>query len=222
VSTQDRERMTRLLDAASDNSRDQRLTEGFGALAMSVTAFGIGTAAWVTPSAADARKTKDVVGGVFMGLGVIGLLGSAQLLMPSEMELRRDAFIASLRARPEAIDLAVRDAERELFDRAVVARRARIAEGVMSFVVGGIGIGGGLALALTSDDSSLQWLGGGLVAAGVGSGLVGIGRLSVRSEAERIAELWRTERAITSSPPRASLRLTPRVGIGALGIEGSF
>ena len=116
----------------------------------------------------------------------------------------------------------MRDAERELLECAVVARRERITEGVMSFVLGALEIGGGLTLALTTDDSSLQWLAGGLMAAGVGSGLVGVGRLSVRSEEERIAELWRTERALSPSPPRTSLRLTPRVGLGALGVSGSF
>ena len=64
-------------------------------------------------------------------------------------------------ARPAALDFAVRDAERELFERAVVARR------------------------------------------------------------ERIAELWRNERALTPMP-RASLRLVPRAGFGTLGLTGSF
>ncbi len=222
VSTEDRQRMKRLLDAAAGSSRDQRLTEGFASLGLAVTAFGIGTAAWVTPSDPDVRTTKDVVGGVFMGLGTIGLLGSLQLLTPSDMEQRRDAYVASLRGRPEALDLAVRDAERELFERAVVARRERIAEGVGNFVLGALEIGGGITLALATDDSSLHWLAGGLVAAGVGSGIVGVGRLSARSEDERIVDLWRTERALSPSSPRTSFRLVPRVGLGSLGLSGSF
>ena len=222
VSSEDRQRMKSLFDAAAENSRDKRVTEGVGSLAFAVTTFGVGTAAWVTPSDPDVRTTKDVLGGVFMGLGALGLLGSTQLLMPSDMEHRRDAYVAALHARPHAIDLAVRDAERELLECAVVARRERITVGVMSFVLGALEIGGGLTLALTTDDSSLQWLAGGLMAGGLGSGLVGVGRLSVRSEEERIAELWRTERALSPSTSRTSLRLTPRVGLGALGISGSF
>ncbi len=194
--------MKRLLDAAADSSRDQRVTEGVGALALAVTAFGVGTAAWVTLSDPDVRTTKDVVGGVFMGLGAIGLLGSAQLLLPSDMEQRRDAYVASLRGRPQALDLAVRDAERELFERAVVARRERIAEGVMGFVLGALEIGGGATLAVTTDDSSLQWLAGGLMAAGVGSGLVGVARLSVRSEGSASRSCG--GRSARSRPPRCA------------------
>lgn len=222
VSDADRERMKRLLDAAAEHGRDQRMIEGFGGLAFGVTAIGVGTAAWVTPSDPDVRQTKDIVGGVVMGLGALGLLSATQLFSPSKVEQRRDAYVAALRARPEAMDLAVRDAERELFDRAVIARKERIAEGVFQFVIGALEIGGGITLAVTTDDSSLQWLAGGLMAAGVGSGFMGVGRLSVRSEEERIAELWRTERALSPSPPRTSLRLTPRVGLGALGLSGTF
>lgn len=222
VSDEDRQRMKRLLDAAAGSSRDRRVKEGFASLGLAVTAFGIGTAAWVTPSDPDVRTTKDVVGGVFMGLGTIGLLGSIQLFSPSDMEQRRDAYVASLRGRPEALDLAVRDAERELFERAVVARRERIAEGVGNFVLGALQIGGGVTLALATDDSSLHWLAGGLVASGVGSGIVGVGRLSARSEEERIVDLWTTERSLAPSSPRTSFRLVPRLGLGSLGLSGTF
>ncbi len=222
VSDADRERMKRLLDAAAEHGRDQRVIEGFGGLAFGVTAIGVGTAAWLTPSDPDARATKDIVGGALIGLGALGLLSSTQLFSPSKVEQRRDAYVASLRARPAAMDAAVRDAERELFDRAVVARRERIGEGVLVFVLGALEIGGGITLAVMSDDSGLKWLGGGLVAAGIGSAFTGIGRLSVRSEEERIADLWRTERALSPSSPRTSLRLTPRVGLGGLGLAGTF
>lgn len=223
VSNEDRERMRRLLDAAAENVRDQRVTEGAGELAFAVTAFGFGAAAWLTPSDRDARTTKDVVGGVFMGLGTIALASSSQLLVRSTMEERRNAYVASLRARPEAIDLAVHNAERELFARAEDARSQRITEGVAAFVFGALEIGGGLVLALTTDDSDVKWLAGGLMAAGVGTGVTGVGRLAVRSEEERIADLWRTERAL--SPPRgrsSRLRLTPQVGLGGVGLAGTF
>ena len=65
-------------------------------------------------------------------------------------------------------------------------------------------------------------LAGGLIAAGVGSGFTGVGRLSMHSEEERIAELWRTERALSPSGKRTSLQLTPRLRLGALGISGTF
>lgn len=222
VSNEDRDRMKRLLAAAAQNSRDQRVNEGSASLALAATAFGIGTAAWVTSSSADARTTKDIVGGVFMGIGTIGLLSSSQLLIPSTMEKRQRAFVASLGGRPEAVDLAVRNAEQELYTRETDARMQRFTEAGLLFGFGALEMGGGLALALTADDASLKWLGGGLLATGLGTGVTGIGRLAVRSEEERIAELWRNERAIAPARAQSSIKVRPQVGPTGIGLAGTF
>ncbi|MBX3189670.1 MAG: hypothetical protein KF819_21780 [Labilithrix sp.] len=217
VSNEDGERMRRLLDAAAGNRRDLRILEGAGALAFGVTAVGAGIAAWVTPSDPDTRVTKDVVGGVFMGVGVLGLAASTQLFARSTMEERRDAYLLALRGKPEERELAVRDAEREIFEMEAVARRNRIGEGVFSFVFGALELGGAITLFVASDNPDLHWLGGGLVAASVGSIATGTGRLAVRSEEERLADLWRNERG-TASPRSSKLRLD--FGLG--GISGTF
>jgi hypothetical protein len=229
VSNEDGERMKRLLDAAAEKRRDLRISEGAGGLAFGVTAVGAGVAAWITPTDPDSRVTKNIVGGVFMGLGVIGLLTSTQLLTPSTMEERRDAYVRALGGGPESMEIAVRDAERELFEMAKIARRERIGEGVFSFIFGAVELGGGIALLATQDDPDLHWLAGGLLAASVGAVATGIGRFSVRSEEERIAEMWRTERrslprgpAAPSPPLAPASKLTPRIGLGGLGIAGTF
>lgn len=222
VSNEDRERMKRLLDAAAENRRDIRIREGAGALAFGVTSIGAGIAAWVTPSDPDIRDTKDIVGGVFVGLGVLALTGAPQIFTRSAMEDRRDAYVASLGGRPEAMDLAVRNAEREIFEMANIARRERITEGVLSFVLGAASIAGGIVLVATSDDPNLHWLGGGLIAGGAGSGFTGTARLAMRSEEERLAELWRTERTSSPAMPVRQLKLGPTVRIAGLGLAGTF
>ena len=221
VSNEDRERMRRLLDAAAENRRDLRVKEGAGNLAFGMAAIGAGVGAWVTSSDPDTRTTKDVVGGVFLGLGVIGLASSTQIFSASTMEQRRDAYVAALRGRPEAMDLAVRDAEREIVEMATIARRERIAEGVLHFVLAGLEISGGVVLLATTDDPNLHWLGGGLLAASGGSVLTGVARLALRSEEERIADLWRQERS-APPPSQRTLELSPLIGLGALGVAGTF
>jgi len=223
VSNEDRDRMRRLLDAAAGRSHDRRVEEGAGSLAFGVTAVGAGIAAWVLPSSADARTTRDVIGGVFVGVGAIGLgVGAGNLLGTSKMEDRRDAYVAALQGRPLGVDLAVRDAEIELYAREKAAREERIALGVGGFVFGALEIAGGIVLAAETDDSGLKWLGAGLVAAGVGSAFTATGALAVRSEEERIADLWRRERALPSPGPQSRLRLAPMIGLSNLGIRGSF
>jgi hypothetical protein len=138
------------------------------------------------------------------------------------MEQRRDAYVAALRGRPEAMDLAVRDAEREIFEMAVIARRERIAEGVLDFVLAGLEIGGGVVLLASTDDPNLHWLAGGLFAASAGSVVTGVARLAVRSEEERIAGLWRQERSSPPPPAERTLRISPLIGVGAIGIGGTF
>ena len=65
-------------------------------------------------------------------------------------------------------------------------------------------------------------LAGGLIAAGVGSGVTATGRLAVRSEEERIADLWRTERELVPSRNRSGLKLRPQLGLGGFGLSGTF
>jgi hypothetical protein len=224
VSNDDRERMKRLLDTAAEIGRDERMAKGFGGLAFGVVSAGVGIAAWTTSAEPDDRVAKDVVGGVFVGMSAIGLgVGAGYLFGPSAMEKRRDAYVAALRARPEAVDAAVRDAERELFAREIAAREERVSSGITTFTFGALEIGGGVALLLATDDTGLKWLGGGLIAAGIGSGFTGAGLLMVRSEDERIADLWRKERALPAARSRSSsLKLSPTIGLGGIGLAGRF
>jgi hypothetical protein len=227
VSNDDRERMKRLLEFAAEIARDRRVIEGAGGLAFAGVAGGLAIGAWVTSSDPDTRVTKNIVGGAFMGLSVIGLATSFQLFTPSKMEERRDAYIAALSARPEAIDAAVLEAERELFKREVDARHERYATGAFSMLFGALELAGGVVLLTATDDSDLHWLAGGLLAAGVGSGITGLSHFVVGSEDERIADLWRKERAATdpklrSSGRRKLIELKPSIGFGSFGLKGTF
>lgn len=226
VSNEDGERMKRLLDAAAEKRRDQRVMEGMGGLAFGITAVGAGVAAWVTPTDPDSRTTKDVLGGVFIGVGAIGLLSSTQLFMPSKMEMHRDAYVRALRGGPEGMEVSVRDAEKELFEMAKTARHERIAEGVFSAIFGVAELVGGVVLLTAQDDPDLHWLAGGLLAASAGSVFTSASRFSVRSEEERIADLWRTERERSPRGPAMPLaptsRLTPRLTLRGLGVGGTF
>lgn len=231
VSNEDTLRMKRLLDAAAENRHDLRVMEGAGGIAFGVTGIGAGIAAWVTRTDPDSRTTKDVVGGVFMGLGAIGLLSSTQLFRQSAMEDRRDAYVRAMRGGGESMELAVRDAEKEIFEMESIARKQRLGEGAFSFVLSSLELGGGIVILATQDDPDLHWLAGGLFAASAGSIATGIGRFSVRTEEERLADLWRNERGpsvrspampLPPAAPASKVRLVPRIGIGAVGISGTF
>lgn len=77
------------------------------------------------------------------------------------------------------------------------------------------------ARALTTDDDGLRWLGRTLIAGGRGSGFVGAGHVVIRSEDERTAELWRKERSSLPQAPSA-VKVTPRFGLGGVGVVGVF
>jgi len=114
----------------------------------------------------------------------------------------------------------VAEIECRLFAREKEAKLERKVSAVTSFVFGALEIGGGIALEIAAEDHGLNWLGRGLMAGGVGAGILGIGTLAIRSEEERLADLWRTDRA--SPSPVSSLRIVPRIGFGSAGIAGIF
>lgn len=218
---EDRARVGALLETAAEVGHDARLRDGASGLSAGVLFAGAGVASWVTPSSPDARGARDVVGGALVGVGGVMLLGSAYVLAtPSELERHRDAYAAALRdGPPEATDAIVRDAERALAARAKSAKRERIAEAVVSFVFGAAEIGGGLLLQARAADEGLVWLGRGLVAGGVGAGILGASALAVRSEDERMADAWRREQPL---PPPRAVTFAPRLGLGSVGLAGTF
>jgi uncharacterized membrane protein len=218
-----RARLQHLLDTAAESARDRRVLDGAEALAAGVLFTGAGVASWVTPADPGARETRDVLGGVFVGVGALMLAGGAYALStPSAMEEQRAAYLAALRGSPDTLEAALRETEREIFAREREAKTERTTKALASFVFGAAEIAGGIALATQAKDSSLQWLGGGLIAGGVGAALYGAIALTVRSEEERIADLWRSERALPAGPSRGALTVVPRLGLGSVGLTGSF
>jgi hypothetical protein len=57
---------------------------------------------------------------------------------------------------------------------------------------------------------------------GLGTGVQSVGFFAIRGEDERIADLWREERALPVTRGRSSFRLSPVVGLGGIGIRGAF
>lgn len=219
---EDPARVAARLETAAEVSHDARIRDGAGALSAGVVLAGAGVASWVTPSQPDARTARDVAGGVLVGLGSALVLGGTYALAtPSELELQREAYVAALRAGgPEATAEIVRDAERALAARAKAAKTERVAEAVVSFVFGALEIGGGLLLQARADDDGLVWLGRGLVASGVGAGILGVSSLAVRSEHERTFDAWQRDRALPA--PSSGAKAGVRLGLGTVGLAGTF
>ncbi len=224
VSSEDRERMRRLLDSAAETQRDRRLQVGLGSLAGGVLLAGTGAALLAAPDG----LWKDPDFGKTTGAGLLGIgvafvgVGASQLLTRSELEARRDAYVAALRARPEAFELAVRDAEAELLARAEAQRRQRTIMGIGSIALGALVIGAGAVVEVVDTSDTVRTWGRVGMAAGAAWGLTGLTNLVLRSEEERLAELWKKERAFPVESGTSSLRIRPLVGVGALGIGGTF
>ncbi|MBS2014215.1 MAG: DUF2306 domain-containing protein [Deltaproteobacteria bacterium] len=223
---EDRARVGALLETAAEAAHDGRVRSSAEALSAGVLFAGAGVASWVTTSAPEDRSARDVVGGVLVGVGGALILGSTYTLVaPSDLERQSGAWIGELRtAGPEATDAIVREADRMLVARARAAKTERVAEGVAAFVFAALEIGGGLVLQARSDDPGLVWLGRGLVAGGAGAAILGVAHLAVRSEEERVLETWQRERALPEPPSRAptGVRVTPQLGLGTIGLVGTF
>lgn len=212
----------RVLDAAAEAARDARVRDGVGAIATGTTLVGAGVASWITPSSPGARDARDVVGGVFVGLGgVLALGGTLSVAAPTSIERLRVVYGPSLRAGGAPAAEAFRLVARELDERASAARLERYVTAVVSFSAGAAMAATGLALELDAKDDGLVWLGRGLLAASAGSVAIGVAELVVRSEDERLAELFRAERGAVARRS-VGLRLSPRVGFGSVGLGGSF
>jgi hypothetical protein len=219
----ERARTVELASAAGEIGRDQRVRDGAEALGVGVAFAGIGVASWATASDPDARKTRDVLGGVFVGTGGLLVLGGALAFAArSDLEVHRDTFFSTVRANPAAFDAATRELERGLFAEEKAAKAERTVTAVTSFVFGAAEIAGGIAIEATAEDPGLRWLGRSLVVAGAASGIMGTGALMVRSETERIADLWRSERRFPDARGRSSLTVTPQLGMGSVGLAGTF
>ncbi len=216
-------RLGPLLETAAEASRDQRIADGAGAVGTGVIFAGAGVASWVTASDPGARETRDVLGGVFVGVGGLMLAaGALSLATKSALEERRDAYWAVRRDHPEAAEAVLREAEGEVFAKEEAAKTERLATAVVSFVFGAAEIVGGIALEASTEDPGLRWLGRGLLAGGVGAGIFGVAALSIRSEPERMADRWRHERTVPDPTGSSAMTLFPRLGVGGVGFAGTF
>jgi hypothetical protein len=234
VSIEERERMRRLLEAAGGYKRDERIALGVIGTGLGVAFAGFGASLLATPEAAgSSRDGLNIEGGVFLGAGAFGLgYGLFNLLTTSSMEDRRDEFVAALHARPEAFDVAVRNAENQLSKEADAQRGLRKTMGYLSAGVGGLLVAVGVAAEVAANGESvpnaaadLRWAGGMGLAFGAGEIVLGLGMLAIRSEPERLWDLWSSEPSTVLAPrpnSQTSLRLRPMVGLGSLGLAGTF
>jgi hypothetical protein len=229
VSSEDRERMARLLDAAAGFKHDERIMTGiiFGGLGMIVGGSGAYLLAQQS-SAADPNAARTE-GEVLLALGGVSAgFGAYKLLSASDMEARRDAFLAALHDRPEAFELAVRNAEAQLMKDADHQRTLREISSTVAIALGGVITAGGVIGVVSppgagttpqeaANARSAFWL---LVADGAFTATVGVGALFIHSEPERLWELWTHEPSRQAAPP--PVQVEPFVGLGGGGIRGTF
>jgi hypothetical protein len=221
--------MARLLDAAAGFKHDERVMSGFifGGLGLIVGGSGAYLLAQQS-TAADPNATRTE-GEVLLALGGVGAgFGVYKLLSASDMEARRDAFLAALHDRPEAFELAVRNAEAQLMKDADQQRTLREMTSTVAIALGGLIAAGGVVGVVSppgqgatpqqaSNAHSAFWL---LVADGAFTASVGVGALFIRSEPERLWELWTHEPSRQPAPP--PVQIEPFVGLGGGGIRGTF
>ncbi len=226
VSRADTTEQTRtLVAAAAEMARDTRVRDGVEALGVGVTFAGIGVASWATPSSVDARKARDVAGGVFVGVGsALTLGGLVSLVTRTDLERARETFETDLQRDPASIAVATASFERALFAAEKSAKTERTATAITSFVFAASQAVAGIAIEADTRDDGLRWIGRSLMVSAVGSVVVGWGSLLVRSETERMADLWRARNPTSSAgaSTTTALRVSPTLGMGTVGLVGSF
>lgn len=219
----DGQRVLGLLDAAAERARDRRILDGVGALATGTTLVGAGVASWATPSSPGARTARDVLGGVFVGVGSAltlgGVLGFAQ---PSSIERLRVLHGPALRAGGAQASTASMAIGVALAEGASAARTERQSSAIASFVAGAAMASGGIVLELEASDHGLVWLGRSLMVASAGTVAIGVGDLVVRSEEERLLDLFRQTQPASRQPAACGVCVVPRIGLGVIGLAGTF
>jgi hypothetical protein len=117
----------------------------------------------------------------------------------------------------------VRDAESQLSDQAARARDIRRAGG---YVIAGLGaamVGLGTAGELGTYGNSDRFVSALAVATGGAYIALGIGMQFIRSEPERLWDLWTSEQgAGPGESAKRSFHIEPTVGLGSLGLTGTF
>lgn len=217
------ERTRALVATVAEVGRDERIRGGVEALGAGVAFAGIGVASWATPASPDSRKGRDVAGGVFVGAGSALVLGSiASFAMRSDLERARDAFESEIGRDPTSFAAASAKFERALFAAEKAARTERTVDAITSFVFSAAQVVAGIALEADATDDGMKWLGRSLMVGGVGSAVLGSGALLVRSETERMADVWRARSPADASRSPTVIRVVPRFGIGGVGVSGSF
>jgi hypothetical protein len=224
VSVEERDRMRRLFDANADSARDGRFVTGsaFSAVGLIYAGSGVAQLTLYSSDSATARALRPAaatsigMGGAFLGIGIYSFLRT------SSIETQRDAFVAALREQPLAFERAVRDAEVAIVSRAEKEQSKREMASVFYFGLGTLGLAGGVAGELLAKGDGGRGLSRLAMMSGAGSVVLGIVERLVRTDAERFADLWMNEPSTRALRPRSSFKLQPTIGLGSLGLSGSF
>jgi hypothetical protein len=219
VSAEDRERMHDLLELTAERARVERRLGG-GALA-GVGLLLAGAGAWgYAESTTSDDKTISVLG---MGLGG-GLLaaGAVAALLPSTEEGIFDSYVTRLGRSDDPV-LVLADTENQLLALAHRYRRERLLQRGLSIGLGVLALGlASVDWAVARDDdarvASVYFGGAVVLAAGLG-----IGTSFLMHPTEIAAEIWSKDpsrQRLTQTS--AGLEVHPTIGLGSLGLQGSF
>lgn len=200
-----------ILAEAAEDSRVIRLT-GSSLLAVSGLAGLIGGSIWASDG--DALGESPVPLLLLTASGNALLFGVLGLVQPSELE-RLDARLSEEPA--SAIEV-----ERELMAHARIARRERVAGGIVATVLGAGVLGAGVWYGLEEEDAGVAFI------SGMGLGIVGslglgagIGLLTNTSTAEDTAEdvrAWRRARAVDGPASRGLVLQPPALSVSPGGV----
>jgi hypothetical protein len=214
ISDDDRARMDLLLSQAAQSDRARRFIGGLAMLGIggAELAIGLGAGSWP-----ESRGSYLVTGGLSLG----GALFS--FLMPGAGERLYDDYRGGLASSARDPALVIADTERKLFELAETRRTVRIITGAMggAFLLGGAALIGYGTWAQTSDTTRQANDLLGVLTVGFGAAV--LGNALFPSPIEQIAEQWSLDPGLQRMPrvaPRPTLE--PMVGLGGVGIRGTF
>ena len=219
VSSDERERMRLILGEAADSGRRRRLVGGSVGLALNLSVGALGSLALANGIRAK-RPVGYVVGGGFIAWGTYASVRSIiEIAGPSFEERVHDDFVHATSSDPTSqVSYAI--AERRLMSAAEHDRKQRTWQRWL-----GLGVFAGYGTVLSYSFVNHEDASPGLLAFATVSTALG-GALFVESffpsTTERMADLWKNDPSRLRSASPTGLTVRPSLGLGSLGLTGTW
>jgi hypothetical protein len=219
VSSDDKSRMHDLLELAADRERTERYATGLSLGGLGAVVLGAGT--WlIRQSSTSGEKAASAVllvyGGALSGIGLV------RVLVPSDEEEIFQHYAAGMERSENAAQVAA-DAEKRLFDLARRYHTTRLWIRGLGIGMGVLSVGGATAGIVAAKDKNGRFASVLLGGVGLAVSELTAGISFMKFPTEETAEIWAKDPSLQRMRrPPTKLEIHPEIGLGIIGVGGTF